>query len=40
MPTGMAVAASLMSPVFEGIRSDKTPTPSDAGTDTSELLEA
>ena len=28
---GMAAAASLMSPVFEGIRSDKIPTPSDAG---------
>ena len=28
---GMAAAASLMSPVFEGIRSDKTPTPADAG---------
>ena len=28
---GMASAASLMAPVFEGVRSDKTPTPSDAG---------
>ena len=39
---GMAVAASFMSPVFEGIRSDKTPTPSDAGMGQlqPELLEA